>query len=44
MGDEDNGRKAGTMIWGGLPNLNWVSDIALFFAGRDANGVSVGRS
>jgi hypothetical protein len=25
MGDEKDGRKAGTMIWGGLPNLIWVS-------------------
>jgi hypothetical protein len=25
MGDADDGKKAGTMLWGGYPNLIWVS-------------------
>jgi hypothetical protein len=25
MSDLDDGKKAGTMIWGGYPNLIWVS-------------------
>jgi hypothetical protein len=24
MGDSEDGKKAGTMVWGGLPNLTWV--------------------
>jgi hypothetical protein len=24
MGDAEDGKKAGTMLWGGLPNLIWV--------------------
>ena len=25
LGDQSDGKAAGTMIWGGLPNLIWVS-------------------
>lgn len=25
LGDQPDGKAAGTMIWGGLPNLIWVS-------------------
>jgi len=36
--DSEGGRKAGTMSWGGLPNLSWVvdrkSDIALMYASQ----------
>ena len=27
LGDQPDGKAAGTMIWGGLPNLIWVSCI-----------------
>jgi hypothetical protein len=43
MGDAKDGKKAGTMIWGGYPNLIWVSWIALPLR-CDANMLSVGRS
>ncbi|KAF2676758.1 beta-lactamase/transpeptidase-like protein [Lentithecium fluviatile CBS 122367] len=26
MGDEEGGRRGGTMVWGGLPNLTWFVD------------------
>jgi len=29
---QSDGKAAGTMIWGGLPNLNWVSFLGLFFS------------
>jgi hypothetical protein len=28
--DQSDGKTAGTMIWGGLPNLNWVSSLIRF--------------
>jgi hypothetical protein len=34
MSDSDDGKKAGTMIWGGYPNLVWVSGLSLFFVGK----------
>ena len=27
LADQPDGKAAGTMIWGGLPNLIWVSDV-----------------
>ena len=30
MQDSPDGKKAGTMLWGGLPNLIWVRIITLF--------------
>jgi hypothetical protein len=29
MGDTPDGKKAGTMIWGGYPNLIWVRPATL---------------
>ena len=32
--DQPDGKAAGTMIWGGLPNLIWVSSIVYCFVPR----------
>lgn len=32
MGDLDDGKKSGTMLWGGYPNLIWVSTLVRNYA------------
>jgi hypothetical protein len=34
LGDSEEGMKAGTMLWGGLPNLIWVRVITLLHLAR----------
>jgi hypothetical protein len=34
MGDSEDGKKTGTMLWGGLPNLIWVCLSTLLHSAR----------
>lgn len=38
MDDSPDGKQAGTMIWGGLPNLIWVSHVTPLSFVVQANG------